>query len=78
MACVSTPSASARLKIASARQSLTIGTAGAETAQALNISVTAPVAEVRRVFCAPDGTVLYVGDVSYRRDFIRLDMDLLA
>ncbi|MGE0873926.1 MAG: GntR family transcriptional regulator [Burkholderiales bacterium] len=67
-----------QVKIASARQSLTIGTAGAETAQALNISVTAPVAEVRRVFCAPDGTVLYVGDLSYRGDFIRLDMNLLA
>lgn len=67
-----------QVKIASARQRLTIGTAGAETAQALNISVNAPVAEVRRVFCAPDGTVIYLGDVSYRGDFIRLDMNLLA
>lgn len=67
-----------RVKIATARQTLTIGTAGAETAQALNISVNAPVAEVRRVFCAPDGTVIYVGELAYRGDFIRLDMDLLA
>jgi GntR family transcriptional regulator len=64
--------------IASARQTLTIGTAGAETAQALNISVNAPVGEIRRVFCAPDGTVIYLGELAYRGDFIRLDIDLLA
>lgn len=66
------------VKIASARQTLTIGTAGAETAQALNISVNAPVGEIRRVFCAPDGTVIYLGDLAYRGDFIRLDIDLLS
>lgn len=67
-----------KVKIASARQTLTIGTAGAETAQALNISVNAPVGEVRRVFCAPDGTVIYLGELAYRGDFIRLDIDLLS
>ncbi|MGE3848909.1 MAG: GntR family transcriptional regulator [Gammaproteobacteria bacterium] len=67
-----------QVKIASARQTLTIGTAGADTAQALNISVNAPVAELRRVFCAPDGTVIYLGELAYRGDFIRLDMDLLS
>lgn len=66
------------VKIASARQTLTIGTAGAATAQALNISVNAPVAEIRRVFCAPDGTVIYLGELAYRGDFIRLDIDLLS
>lgn len=65
------------LRIASARQVLTIATAGAETAGALNISVSAPVAEVRRVVCAPDGTVIYVGELTYRGDFIRVEMDLL-
>lgn len=66
------------VKIASARQILTISTAGVEAANALNISVSAPVAEIRRVFCAPDGTVVYLGELTYRADFIRLDMDLLA
>jgi len=66
------------VKIASARQTLTIGTAGADTAQALNISVNAPVGEIRRVFCAPDGTVIYLGELAYRGDFIRLDIDLLS
>ena len=66
------------VQIGSARQILTIATAGAEAASALNISVSAPVAEVRRVFCAPDGTVIYLGELTYRGDFIRVDMDLLA
>ena len=67
-----------QVKIASARQRLTVSTAGADTAQALNISVAAPVAELRRVFCSPDGTVIFVGQLVYRADFIRLDMDLLS
>lgn len=67
-----------RVKIGSARQILTISTAGAEAATALNIAVSAPVAEVRRVFCDPDGTVIYCCDLTYRGDFIRVDMDLLG
>ncbi len=66
------------VKIGSARQILTISTAGAEAAKALNISVSSPVAEVRRVVCAPDGTVIYLGELTYRGDFIRVEMDLLA
>jgi GntR family transcriptional regulator len=65
------------VKIGSARQTLSIGTAGAEAATALNISVSAPVAEVRRVFCAPDGTQIYLGELVYRGDYIRVDMNLL-
>lgn len=68
----------AEVKIGSARQILTIGTAGAEAATALNIAASAPVAEVRRVFCDPDGTVIYLGELTYRGDFIRVDMDLLG
>jgi len=66
------------VKIGSARQILTIGTADAETAAALNIAISAPVAEVRRVFCDPKGTVIYLGVLTYRSDFIRVDMDLLG
>jgi GntR family transcriptional regulator len=66
------------VKIGSARQILTISTAGVEAANALNISVSAPVAEVRRIFCAPDGTVIYLGELTYRGDFLRLDIDLLS
>lgn len=66
------------VKIGSARQVLTISTAGEAAANALNISVSAPVAEVRRVICSPDGTVIYLGELTYRGDYIRVDMDLLA
>jgi GntR family transcriptional regulator len=66
------------VKIGSAHQILTISTAGEDAANALNIAVSAPVAEVRRVICAPDGTVIYLGELTYRGDYIRVDMDLLA
>jgi GntR family transcriptional regulator len=62
--------------IAKARQTLTIGTAGLEVARHLGIASNAPVAEVRRVLNAADGTVIYLGEVTYRGDFIHLEMDL--
>lgn len=65
------------LKIGTARQILTIGSAGVEAAAVLNIAASAPVAELRRVFCDREGTVIYLGQLIYRGDFIRVDMDLL-
>ncbi|OWT67949.1 MULTISPECIES: GntR family transcriptional regulator [unclassified Achromobacter] len=62
--------------IARAHQTLTIGTADAETASFLRISKDAPTAEVRRVFRRPDGEVLYYAEVTYRGDAIRLEIDL--
>jgi GntR family transcriptional regulator len=47
-----------------------------ETAAHLGVPVNSPVADVRRVFRAPDGTVLYLGEVTYRGDYIVLEMDL--
>lgn len=62
--------------ITKARQTLTIATAEVEVANHLKIPLNAPVADVRRVFTAPDNTVIYLGEVTYRGDFIRLEMDL--
>jgi GntR family transcriptional regulator len=62
--------------IARARQTLRIATADVEVARQLDIPVNAPVADVRRVCNAPDGTVLYLGEVTYRGDFIHFEMDL--
>jgi GntR family transcriptional regulator len=62
--------------IHSARQTLTIGTADLEVARLLNVPLNSPVAEVRRVFTTADGTVIYLGEVTYRGDFVRIDMDL--
>ena len=64
------------LRIATARQTLTISTADVETAGLLGIPVNAPMAEVRRVLCAPDRTIIYLAEVSYRGDYIHLEMDL--
>jgi GntR family transcriptional regulator len=62
--------------IAKAHQTLTIGTAEADVAKHLQIGLNAPVAEVRRVFTSADRTVIYLAEVTYRADFIRLEMDL--
>jgi GntR family transcriptional regulator len=64
------------VEIAKARQTLTIGSADVDTAELLRVPVNAPIAEVRRVFNAPDGTVIYLAEVTYRGDFVRLEMDL--
>lgn len=65
-----------RVKIARARQTLVIGSADVEVAKHLDLPLNAPVAEVRRVCQAPDGTVLYLGEVTYRGDYVRIQMDL--
>jgi GntR family transcriptional regulator len=64
------------VKIARAHQTLAIGTADVEVAGYLGIPVNAPVAEVRRVCSGPDGTVIYLGEVTYRGDYIHFEMDL--
>ena len=62
--------------IARARQTFTIGTADLDVAEVLGVPLGSPVAEVRRVFASADGTVIYLGEVTYRGDFISIDMDL--
>src|SRR6476646_3793873 len=65
-----------QVEIARAWQKLEIGTADVTVARHLGIHVNAPVAEVRRVCQASDETVLYLGEVTYRGDYIHLEMDL--
>lgn len=65
------------VQIARAHQILTIGSADPETARLLCMQVNAPVANVRRVFTAPEGTVIYLGEVIYRGDLVQLEMDLV-
>jgi GntR family transcriptional regulator len=66
------------VKIVTARQVLTISTADLEVARHLGISVNAPVAEVRRVFSGPKRRVIYLGEVTYRGDFVHVEFDLKA
>ncbi len=68
----------ASVKIATARQVLTISTADLEVARHLGIAVNAPTAEVRRVFTGPKRRVIYLGEVTYRGDFIHVEFDLKA
>ena len=62
--------------IAKAWQTLRIGTADVEAAQLIGMPVNAPVAEVRRVCRDAAGTVIYLGEITYRGDYIHLEMDL--
>jgi GntR family transcriptional regulator len=66
------------IDISIARQRLLISKCDMESAMHLDLSVGEPVAEVRRILCDADNTILYVADVIYRGDYIQLDMDLLA
>jgi GntR family transcriptional regulator len=67
-----------KVKIGTARQTLTIGTADIETARHLALPLNAPIAEVRRVVTGTDGVVVYLGELVYRGDVIKLDIDLLG
>jgi GntR family transcriptional regulator len=64
------------VEFARARQTMHINRADVEIAALLEIPVGEPMADVRRVLSAPDGTVLYLAEVTYRGDYIHLDMDL--
>jgi GntR family transcriptional regulator len=55
---------------------LTIGTADIDIARLLHLPMNAPVAEVRRIFKYADNTVLYLADVTYSGDTIRVEMNL--
>ena len=59
-----------------AHQTLTISTAGADTAHLLRVPAGSPVARVQRVFIDKRGVVVYFADVVYRGDVINLHMDM--
>lgn len=65
------------IEIAKAHQTLNITAADVEVAENLQIPVNTPVAEIRRVFTGPDGAVIYLGEATYRGDYIHLEMDLM-
>ncbi len=59
-----------------AKQTLRISSADIETSRLLAIPVNAAVAEVRRVFLNSKNQVVYLGEITYRADFIDFEMDL--
>lgn len=64
------------LKIADARQTLTIGTADVETAFHLNIPINSPVAIVHRSALDDQGCLVLVATGAYRGDALQIDMKL--
>lgn len=64
------------VRIGRARQTLTIASAEPEVAKQLRIPLGAPVGTVRRVISDADGVAIYVGDLVYRGDLIRVELDL--
>src|SRR5690606_41232093 len=66
------------ISMARAHQTLTIGSADPEIAEQLQIPINAPTAEVHRFIADDSGCVIYVADIVYRGDFIRIDIDLLG
>ena len=62
------------LVVARARQTLEISKADPAIAGLLGIPVNEPIAEVRRVLSDPGGTVIYLAEVTYRGDYVHLDM----
>jgi GntR family transcriptional regulator len=63
--------------IARANQTLVISAADVETANHLRIAMNAPTAEARCVAADSMGVVLYLGEIIYRGDVVRLNIALL-
>ena len=66
------------LKIGRAMQSVVVSSADPEAADLLHVSLGAPTAECRCVVADASGTVVYVANIIYRSDCVRLDIDLLG
>lgn len=64
------------LRIRDARQTLTIGTADVEIAEALNIPLNAPTACVHRSVVDSAGCLVFIAEGIYRGDQVRIDMKL--
>jgi len=64
------------LHIGRVRQSLSFDVADAEIAKLLEVPVAAPVVRVRRTICDTDNNVIYLANVVYRGDVVRMEMDL--
>ena len=65
------------VRIASARQTLVIGSADPEIAGLLGVPLNAPTAEARCIVVDRRGIAIYVADIIYRGDCIRLETTLL-
>ncbi len=65
------------ITIARAYQTFVIGAADIETAQRLGLALNAPTAEAHCVVVDDRGVAIYIGDIIYRGDRVKFDIDLL-
>ena len=66
------------LEISRAHQTLAIGAADMETARHLGIALNAPTAEARCVVIDDSGMVIYIGEITYPGDCVRLNIELIG
>ena len=64
--------------IARAHQTLAIGAADIETARHLGIALNAPTAEARCVVTDKTGVVIYVGEITYPGECVRMHIELIG
>ena len=64
------------LAIKDVRQTLVVDSADIDTARRLGLALNAPVAEARIVVRDSDGVVVYLGEVIYRGDCVRISISL--
>ncbi|MCC7016026.1 MAG: GntR family transcriptional regulator [Rhodospirillales bacterium] len=67
-----------RANIRTAYNTVTVGGADPETSEYLRVALNAPTAEVHCAVVTFAGIAIYVADMVYRGDCVRLDIDLLA
>jgi GntR family transcriptional regulator len=65
------------LAIARAHQTVVIGAADLDTAQHLGIPLNSPTAEARCIVADKDGVAIYVGEITYPGDYVRLNIELI-
>ncbi len=65
------------IKVRDAHQTIVIGNADPQTADYLKIALGAPTAECRLVVIDDQGVAIYVADITYRSDVVKLHIDLL-
>ncbi len=66
------------IKIAKAHQTMIIGSADTEIADLLKIALNAPTAECHCVVVDTGGIAIYVAEIIYRGDCVKLRIDLLG
>ena len=66
------------IRIKHAHQTLVIGSANPEMADLLKVALGAPTAECRCVVVDENGIAIYIADITYRGDVVKLHIDLFA